>query len=372
MEFSNRILIVDDKPLTYEVLRELFASAGYANLAYAADGPSALAQVATDPPDLVLLDVMMSGMDGFEVCRRLKSDPATLHIPVVLFTALTDRNSRLQGLEAGADDFLSKPVDMAELLARTRSLLKAKRLHDELAEAVRARIEFVGQVSHELRTPLFAITGLTEMLLDEEVTEPESIQRYLRTIYEQARHLGRIVDDLLDLSRFERGRQSLKFQSLRLQPFLDDAVALLQPQAAQHGITLRLEETPANLMLRADEGRLRQVIINLLNNALRYNDPDGWVEVGANREGDSVIITVRDNGWGISPTDLPHIFDRFYRGQQTKVNSEQRGAGLGLALAQEIVRAHQGQISVGSEGVPGRGSTFCVRLPVEASEDSDE
>jgi signal transduction histidine kinase len=261
---------------------------------------------------------------------------------------------------------------MAELLARTRSLLKAKRLHDELAEAVRARIEFVGQVSHELRTPLFAITGLTEMLLDEEVTEPESIQRYLRTIYEQARHLGRIVDDLLDLSRFERGRQSLKFQSLRLQPFLDDAVALLQPQAAQHGITLRLEETPANLMLRADEGRLRQVIINLLNNALRYNDPDGWVEVGANREGDSVIITVRDNGWGISPTDLPHIFDRFYRGQQTKVNSEQRGAGLGLALAQEIVRAHQGQISVGSEGVPGRGSTFCVRLPVEASEDSDE
>jgi two-component system sensor histidine kinase/response regulator len=354
------------------VLRELFASAGYANLAYAADGPSALVQVATDPPDLVLLDVMMSSMDGFEVCRRLKSDLATLHIPVVLFTALTDRNSRLQGLEAGADDFLSKPVDMAELLARTRSLLKAKCLHDELAEAVRARIEFVGQVSHELRTPLFAITGLTEMLLDEEVTEPESIQRYLRTIYEQARHLGRIVDDLLDLSRFERGSQSLKFQSLRLRLFLDDTVALLQPQAAQRGITLRLEETPGNLMVRADEGRLRQVIINLLNNALRYNDPDGWVKVGAGREGDSVIITVRDNGWGISPTDLPHIFGRFYRGQQTKVNSEQRGAGLGLALVQEIVRAHQGQISVESEGVPGRGSTFCVRLPVEGSEDSNE
>jgi two-component system sensor histidine kinase/response regulator len=368
MEFDNRILIVDDKPITHQVLAEMFASAGVTNVACAIDGLSALTQVAKDPPDLILLDVMMSGMDGFEVCRRLKSDPATAHIPVVLVTALADRDSRLQGLEAGADDFLTKPVDRAELLARARSLLKAKRLHDDLAEAVRARIEFVGQVSHELRTPLFAISGLTEMLLDGEVAEPEDSQRYLRTIYEQARHLGRIVDDLLDLSRFERGRQSLTFQPLNLRPFLDDTIALLQPEAAERKITLRLGEAQDGLTVQGDEGRLRQVIINLLNNAMRYNDPGGWVEISARREDGWAIIKVRDNGWGISSTDLPHIFDRFYRGQQAKVNSEQRGAGLGLALAQEIVRAHRGQITVESEGLPGRGSTFNVRLALEGSD----
>ncbi len=365
MDLNNRILIVDDESITQEVLTEMFASAGYTNLAWATNGRSALDQVAADPPDLILLDVMMPGMDGFEVCRRLKSDSATNFIPVVLFTALTDRDSRLQGLEAGADDFLSKPVDTAELLARTRSLLKAKRLHDELTEAVRARVEFVGQVSHELRTPLFAITGLTEMLLDGEVADSEDVQRYLRTIYGQARHLSRLVDDLLDLSRFERGRQLLKRQPLDLQPFLDDTVALMQPQATERGVTLRMGETPAGLVVLVDEGRLRQVIINLLNNALHYNDPGGWVEVSASRKGDSAIIMVHDNGWGISPGDLPHIFERFYRGHHPQVNSEQHGAGLGLALAQEIVRAHRGQIAVESEGVPGRGSTFTVRLPVE-------
>jgi signal transduction histidine kinase len=367
MEFNNRILIVDDQSITHEVLTGIFTSAGYTNLAWATNGQSALNQVAADPPDLILLDVMMPGMDGFDVCRQLKSDPTTNFIPVVLFTALTDRDSRLQGLEAGADDFLSKPVDMAELLARTRSLLKAKRLHDELTEAVRARVEFVGQVSHELRTPLFAITGLTEMLFDGEVTDSEDIQRYLRTIYMQARHLSRLVDDLLDLSRFERGRQLLKFQPMDLRPFLDDTIALMQPQAAERGITLRMEETSTGLMVLADEGRLRQVVINLLNNALQYNNPGGWVEVSAGHEDDSAIITVRDNGWGISPTDLPHIFERFYRGQHSQVNSEQRGAGLGLALAQEIVRAHYGQITVESEGVSGHGSTFTVRLPAEES-----
>ncbi len=363
--FQQPILIVDDDPLSCELLIELLSSEGYVNLHSATDGETALEQVAASPPDLVLLDIMLPGISGFEICRRLKSDPHTATIPIVLVTALISRDSRLQGLEAGADDFLTKPIDEAELLARTRSLLRTRRLHQDWAAAVQSQVEFISQVSHELRTPLFAISGLTEMLLSGEVTQPDEIRHSLQTIYDQIQHLTRVVDALLELSRLSNGQMHLSMQPLWLQSFLEDSVALMQPQARKMDIHLHLEPISPELVVRADEARLRQALLDLIKNALFYNDPGGWVRVSAVQQGDHAVITVCDNGWGIPAEDIPHIFERFYRGQQLGTGPPSRGSGLGLALAREIIRAHNGKITVESAGVPGEGSCFHIELPLE-------
>lgn len=364
MSNSNRILIVDDDPMNCELLEMWLASAGFADVDSVYSGSEALLHVKDSPPDLILLDVRMPEMDGLEVCRCLKADATTLFIPIILITGHNTHQDRLNGLRAGANDFVARSVDEAELLARVNVLLENKRLYDELRATMRERIEFISQISHELRTPLFAIHGLTEMLLDGEVTQPDEVRNYLQTIYDQSGHLSRLVDDLLDLSRFERGAQTLKYETLALGPFLDDTVALMQPLAHARNIELRLLAVPRQLLVSVDEGRLRQVFINLLNNALRYNDEGGWVEIAVQSESNAVQISVRDGGWGIGTLDMPHIFRRFYRGalaQQRK--SGAGGAGLGLALASEIIRAHGGTLTAQSEGVAGRGSTFVVTLP---------
>lgn len=363
--FQQPILIVEDDPLSCELLIELLTSEGYTNLQSAIDGESALAQVTQSPPDLILLDVMLPGISGFEICRRLKRDPGTAAIPIVLVTALTSRESRLQGLEAGADDFITKPIDEAELLARTRSLLRARRLHREWNAAIQAQIEFIDQVSHELRTPLFAISGLTEMLLNGEVTRVEDIQSNLHTIFDQIQHLTQVVDALLELSRLSHGKTRLQLRALRLRPFLEDTLALMQPQAAKRQINLQMDAVSADLVVLADETRLRQALLDILKNALFYQDAGGWVRLDARRSEGQVIISVQDAGWGIPAEDLPHIFERFYRGQGTDATQPPRGSGLGLALAREIVRAHGGEISVESSGVAGQGSCFRIALPLE-------
>jgi len=365
---TSRILIVEDDPDSSELLKELLEIEGFLNLQVAPNGNIALSYVADEAPDLILLDVMMPGMSGFEVCQRLKENPETSSIPIILVTALKDRANRLQGLQAGADDFITKPIDEPELLARTRSLLHTKRLHDDLVRAMEEKIEFIGQVSHELRTPLFAITGLTEMLLDGEVEDPDRVQHYIRTIHEQSGFLARLVDDLLDLSRFERGKHFLKEKHFYIESFLEDTITLMQPRAQARSISLSLNVKSPDMIIMADEGRLRQVVINLLTNSLRYNDPGGWVRLSAEKEMQWGVIEVEDNGWGISAAELPHIFERFYRGENAHVFSEQRGSGLGLALAQEIVRAHGGKITADSSGVSGEGSTFRVYFPLEEVE----
>jgi len=365
IETDSRIVIVEDDVMSCEYLMDLLASEGFTNLWAAHDGPTALEMIRSCSPDLILLDVMLPGMSGFEVCQQVRKDLASAAIPIILITALTDRQTRLDGLAMGANDFITKPIDEPELLARTHSLLRLKRLHDELITVATERMEFISQVSHELRTPLFAISGLTEMLLDDEISDPDQARHYLRTIYEQSNYLAKIVDELLDLSRLEQKRLALKFQVLEAIPFLEDTLVLMQPKAGERKIDLRLAPISPDLVIHADEGRLRQVLINLLNNAILYNDPGGWVEVRAYQEEQWIILAVQDNGWGISPEDIPHLFRRFYRGQQVQMRIQPRGAGLGLALAQEIIHAHGGEIKLETAGQPGRGSTFRVFLPIE-------
>jgi signal transduction histidine kinase len=384
-----KILLVDDEPRNLRILEGILAPLRY-DLRRAGSGREALEQVAADPPDLVLLDVMMPGLSGFDVCSRLKAQPLTRFIPIVLVTALTDRESKITGIEAGADDFINKPVDAHELRVRAQSLLRVKRLHDELqqktveleesnqalqqangeiaeareaAEAAnQAKSEFLAKMSHELRTPMNAIMGFTGMVLRKAGDLlPEQHRDNLTKVIHSADRLLELINGLLDLSKIEAGRMDVNAERFDVGKLMADCCAEVTP-LVKPGVTLAYRVPDDTGDAHTDQGRLRQIIINLLSNALKYTEK-GEVAVRVAKEGEeeaSLKIAVADTGAGIPATALDTIFEEF---QQVKGSDPQRrGTGLGLPIAKGFAELLGGSVSVASE--EGRGTTFAVQIPL--------
>jgi hypothetical protein len=245
--------------------------------------------------------------------------------------------------------------DVTEL----RALEQAQRAAEAAQAASRVRSEFLSRISHELRTPLNAVLGFSQLLEADPRDPPSAGQlRRLRLIRESGQHLLQMIGDLLDLSRAEAGGLALRIELVPLVPVAQDCVQMLQPAAAAAGVSLAVEVQGA-LALQADPTRLRQVLLNLLGNAIKYNRAGGRVDLRASRDGDWIRIEVHDTGIGIAAADLPLLFDPFWRGAQAQ--GRQDGAGIGLAIAHSLVQAMGGQIAVRS--TPGAGSVFTVRLP---------
>lgn len=399
MDQPGIILIVDDEPLGRETLEALLKPQGY-HLLFATNGADALVQASIQPPDLVLLDIMMPGMDGFTVCRRLRADPLLAEVPVLLITALDDRDSRLRGIEAGADDFISKPFDRAELRMRVRTIVRLnryRRLLDErtqrqqaeaevvrrnqdlilLQEATQLKNQFVSNVSHELRTPLSIMMmhiGNLDMLYEQ--MEDAKRRSLIHTIREQTRLLHELITNVLDISYLDSGMRSIENHTLNLAALLREEAERQMPLAerkSQHFKVLGLDQ----VFVHANEGQMRQVLCNLLNNAIKYT-PDGgtitaecriyqpamsvdpgWPGSTELDQGSWAAFCISDNGMGMPREVLERIFERFYRaGTQGAI----LGTGLGLSIVQEIVTLHQGQIAVAS--TLGEGSRFAVYLPL--------
>lgn len=223
--------------------------------------------------------------------------------------------------------------------------------------------DLISDVVHELRTPLTSIIGYSKMLLMMD-NVPAAVQRqFLETIHREASRLGDMVNNYLDLARLESGRAQLRREDVNLNEVAREAVELMRPQAAERDIALTLELSEPALMARVDKARLHQVLVNLLSNAIKYNHPRGRVHLAIVPAGGQVSIRVEDTGEGIPPDTLPHIFDKFFRGEEKK--GQAKGTGLGLSIAKQIVEMHGGSIEV--QSVPGEGSTFTVILPVETS-----
>jgi two-component system sensor histidine kinase/response regulator len=334
----------------------------------ASDGHQALAalQVGNGLPDAVLLDVMMPGLDGFEVCRRIKLNPATAHLPVLMVTALADRASRLRGISEGATDFLTKPIDTVDTHLRVRNAVLAKRLYDQLAsknrqleEAEQARDSLVHMIVHDLKSPLTSVLGYCKLLkarAKERMDEREI--EFLDNSLAGGRRTLEMVDSILSVSRLEAGQMPLTLAPIDVGALLREVEASARSMAT--GLTVCLEfSPPGQLSLKGDAVLLRRVLSNLVDNAMRFADPkNGLVRVSVRRsDHGEVEFSVEDNGQGIPLETRSTIFDKFAQANQTS----RRNYGLGLAFCRLAVEHHGGRIWI--DGEPGQGTIFRFSIP---------
>ncbi|MDQ6872006.1 MAG: response regulator [Gemmatimonadota bacterium] len=377
-----RVLIVDDERRNSELLKVLLAPEGYALLT-ASSGEDALALLADQQPDLILLDVMMPGMDGYQVATRIKQNPATNNIPVIMLTALDDRNARMLGLNAGAEDFLTKPVDRAELCVRVRNLLRLKAYGDKLriahaalaialAEASEARLmaehannaktQFLRSMSHELRTPLNAISGYTEILeLGIRGTVNPAQVKDLGRIKRASSYLLRLINDVLTIARLE-GARPLHLISIPVNPVLSEVEGLCILQAKANGLTLTVVPCDHEIFATADAERFQQILLNLVTNAIKFTPKDGTISVTCDDDGGSIRVRVKDTGVGVRMLDLERVFEPFVQIDRHLTSETQQGVGLGLSISRELARAMSGDLTL--ESVEGIGSTFTLTLPM--------
>ncbi len=363
-----RILIVDDERHNRQLLEIMLTPEGFVLLT-ASSGEEALAMVAQHPPDLILLDVMMPGMDGYQVASRIKSDIATRNIPVIMVTALSDHASRMHGLDAGAEEFLSKPVDRAELVARVRNLSSLKTRDDgkytALAEQSSFKDEFLSHVSHELRSPLTAIKQFTSILLGGLAGELNHEQReYQKIVLRNIEQLQAMIDDLLEVTRLESGKLTIAAEQVSLPDAVFDAINTLLGTALAKGVKVTSDLPPDLPSVRADRTRVRQVLIILLDNAIKFSADRAVVSVHVRlfpADSGFVLIEISDTGCGISPDMTGRIFERLYQ-VVSSAQTSRKGLGLGLYICKELVTRQRGDIWVQSQ--PQRGSTFSFTLPV--------
>ncbi len=374
-ELPPLILVADDVPANVELLFDQLHTLGYRTIA-AEDGPSAVASCATYQPDLCILDVSMPagslGVDdrstGFEVCRRIKRDPRTARIPVIFVTALNDTTDRVKAIEAGGDDFLTKPHNRLILGARVRSLLKLKAATDALEQSYRklrelekVRDDLMKMIVHDLKTPLTAVLATLEMVIDGDfggVTEQQ--QRALGDAESKAEDLLALIEDLLEIARIEEGMIVLDPTPIAPAAFLTEVVHEWALRFQQEGAKATVDVADDTPVFEADKPLLKRVMSNLVQNALTHTSHAVTLSLSARKEADGVLFTVADDGPGIPPEYHEVIFRKF---EQVKAPTvpRVRSSGLGLAFCKLVADAHGGRIWV--QSTEGRGSAFHLTLP---------
>jgi len=376
---TGNILVVDDSADNRFLVQTTLECGGY-EVAVAENGKIALEKIDQFPPDLILLDVMMPEMDGYEVTRRIRQNVDISYIPILLITA-DERSSVVKGLDIGADDFIRKPVDVDELLARVRSLLRLKHSIDERDRMVRQQEDFVMRLTHDLRTPLVADDRMLGLFHQEALGAlSEDMSEAVDSMVKSNSNLLQMVNTLLEVYRHDAGSKTLTFVPCNLREIVGEVIHELSPLATERGLTLIAEidqsETeksgnqPITATVMGDRMELRRVLTNLVGNAIKFTDT-GWVKVrlveplainpatSSNPTIPSVMLEVSDSGTGIALEEQQTLFKRFRQG-----NHKRSGSGLGLYLSRRIIESHRGNIQLQSES--GKGSAFTIYLPAIA------
>ena len=330
--------------------------AGFA-VVEAATGTEGLDAVRTASPDVVLLDVRLPDVNGFELTRRLKTDPDTAAIPVIQISShFVEPEYRVMGLESGADAYLMEPLARGELVWTLRAVLRSRDLERELRDLHRRKDAFMAMLVHELRQPLVPIDAALALL--QRHVSSDAATRAHGVIARQTGHLSRLVDDLLDATRIARGKAELRSTLLDLREPVEESFHVVAPRVAERGVAFGFTLPPAPVWIRGDRQRLQQVFSNLLGNAIRHTPRDGRVDLALDTDETATTITVSDTGRGIPAELLPHVFELFVQGNESSSGS----LGLGLAVVRGIVELHGGSVRAESDGF-GCGSRFTVVLP---------
>jgi two-component system, sensor histidine kinase and response regulator len=377
------ILVADDIPANVELLLDQLNSLGYDTIT-AVDGPSAMAAAFEYQPDLCILDVSMPAGDlgvddrstGFEVCRRIKRDPRTSRIPVIFVTALNDTSDRVRGIEAGGDDFLTKPHNRLVLGARVRSLLKLKAATDALEDSLRklrelerVRDDLMKMIVHDLKTPLTSVLATLEMLADGDFGAVTTTQKAaIGDAETKSEDLLALIDDILEVARIEEANISLSLGPMAPGALLAELVHEWAHRFTQERTTASVSVADDAPIFAADKGLIKRVFSNLIQNAVTHSSHPVHLDLSARRARGGVLFTVSDNGPGIPPEYHDLIFRKFGQVEMPR-SPRTRSSGLGLTFCKLVVERHRGRIWVRSE--EGKGSSFYIELPSDpASQDS--
>jgi signal transduction histidine kinase len=368
-EFAKAlILIVDDEATQRLLTRDCLEEEGF-RVEEASDGKRGLELIRELQPDLVLLDVMMPGIDGFEVCRQIRGDAAIAHTPVVVVSGQEALDDIQTGFAAGATDFLTKPVNWNLLPNRVRYVLRTSRLEQQLRvakeiaeKASNAKTVLLSTMGHELRTPLNAIIGFSE-LMTHEAFGPigPQYEEYALDIHASGVRLLNGVNDILEIVSSESENIELQRDEVGVSSLVGSVIRKLEPEAKELGIEIVNDVSDKSVSIRCDQVRLGKALFNLLSNAVKFTETGGMVRVSMTvSPNDEIALAIADNGIGISADDLPRVMEPFEQADNSLARKFE-GLGLGVPVACAIAKLHGADIAYESE--PGKGTTVRLTLP---------
>ncbi|MCZ7400590.1 MAG: ATP-binding protein [Candidatus Methanoperedens sp.] len=365
---GKQILVVEDEVITGMDLKKRLKNLGYDVPVVVTSGKEAIEKVKENNPDLVLMDIHLDGeMDGIEAASKIHSFS---DIPVIYLTAFSDNNTLERAKITEPYAYIIKPLKDRELqinLEITFSKRKIEKMileNEALIQASKTKSEFMMAMSHELLTPLNSIIGFSDLLKKKNFGELNEIQeKYIDNIHISGKNLLMIINDILDLSTFEAGKIHLSIKKMSIADVINESIAIIKDIAIQKKIQIITEIDPGSDLIDADRNRIRQVLYNILSNAIKFSKPQGIVTITARKEGEMAQISVRDTGIGIKEEDIGRLFKEFE--QIDKGASRQfGGTGLGLVISKKLIELHGGRIWVKSKY--GGGSTFSFTLPLTA------
>jgi len=382
MSKHPKILIVDDDDRNVRLMESILTANNY-EVSRAFDGEQALQSIAESKPDLILLDAMMPKMNGFEVCVRLKKNRETRMLPIIMVTALNALEDKVQALELGADDFLSKPINRLELLAKMRSVLRTKTLHDEV-ESTKAALESKNQellklehlkdslmqmIVHDLKNPLTGVMGNIELLLRKGTAVDDDKRRaLLLKSRDSGNQLLKMIMDLLDISKLEEDKMDLQWERFDLSGLVLDLLRELRGHTEVEEKNLIYANEAESFEVEADRELVLRIIGNLLNNAIKHSPRGAEIRIEVAADDMGTTVAVVDQGEGIPEEYHQKIFEKFTQ-VDVKKSGHRADRGLGLTFCKMAVEAHGGRIWVKS--TPGQGSCFIFTLPARATQSGD-
>jgi len=352
MHPRNKILAVDDDAIDIMTIEKLLGE--HYELRTATTGEEALEIAADFRPDIILLDNMMPGLDGGEVCRQIRADSGLRHTKIIMLSGKSMVSERIEAYEAGADDYITKPFNEDELLAKIRVYLRLK----SVEEMDQFKTDVLTLLSHEARTPLNSLIAPAEMLMSEDEVDAEEKKLLIEMVHSAAGRLHRFFENVMLLSSLKSGKCQFNSEPADLCEVVHEAVCDVATSAADRKIKIE-EKFNAGRTVCLDRQQIKRVITSILDNAIRFSPSGARVNVYVTGDNESVCVSVTDRGQGIEPDYLPYVFEEL---SDPDIDHHSKGQGLSLAIARQIVLQHNGSISV--ESIKGSATTFTVKLPV--------